>query len=360
MDIDVSDSVRFYPGEAVDTIASFKLDQDLSDSIMLLTSNQSESTISLWIWDHSRAKKPAHLDSFKLSSISCVRIISTDADSVRFVVSSEDGLYLFQVAEPLKIEKIVGPVGHGNALSFDVLRNGLQLLAAGEDGFMRFYSTKDLKHQQSIRSSASSVRVARFATDTLIFCASTNKVELWDLGRSNTQPILFLEPAKQNNDSHLFSTRESVFIWDICVHPDQPFICAAVDSLGNFSIWDLRKNKLAKELLTSKSVDFSSDTVQYALHTTNIHEGNAWSAKFINTMPNFIVTCGEDGTVVLVDLEPLDLNPAFLEKVHIEKQIRCQKLSERFSGVSDFAIEGDIVLIASEDESISVKTLPIF
>jgi hypothetical protein len=63
----------------------------------------------------------------------------------------------------------------------------------------------------------------------LIYCASSSVIEIWDFQRSTSQPVLYLETKLKANQSQLYSS-SSVFIWDICVHPDQPFICAAVDN----------------------------------------------------------------------------------------------------------------------------------
>lgn len=84
---------------------------------------------------------------------------------------------------------------------------------------------------------------------------------------------------------------------------------------------------------------------------------------------------------MLLDLTPLELNSAymgifsfeliawnrlililvhgfyFLEKLQSEKIVRMRKLLGRFSSISDFSVEGDIILTANDDESISVKTL---
>jgi WD40 repeat protein len=228
-------------------------------------------------------------------------------------------------------------------------------LAAGEDGYLRFYSTSDLSVIRSIRASAASLHVARFATDTLILCASGNIVDVWDLQKSVSEPILYLETKPQ--DSNLMESN-SVFIWDVCVHPDQPFICAAVDSEGNFSIWDLRRNKLAHQLFTSSSAqDSKSEPIQYPYYTAKVHKGNILKANFIVSYPNYIVSCGEDGSLLLMDLAPLDLHPAFIENLNAEKIVRTKKLLQRYSSISDFCVEGNVIFTANDDESISVKTL---
>jgi WD40 repeat protein len=187
--------------------------------------------------------------------VNCIEVLS--AADARFVVASQEGLYLFEINMDQKLEQIVGPVGSGNVLSLDVLRNGKQLLTAGEDGYMRFYSTSDLSLIRTISiyssllailsclssgltciynlgGSATSVQVARFATDTLIYSVSSKVIEVWDLQRSTTQPVLYLE-TKINADQQF--SHQPVFIWDICVHPDQPFICACVDSVVCFSFY---------------------------------------------------------------------------------------------------------------------------
>jgi hypothetical protein len=79
----------------------------------------------------------------------------------------------------------------------------------------------------------------------------------------------------------------------------------------------------------------------------------------VSENPNFILTCGEDGSVVLLDLVPLDLNPTLHEKLQTEKTVRGQKLLSRFSSISDFTVEGNLLFTANDDESISVKTLDI-
>jgi hypothetical protein len=73
-------------------------------------------------------------------------ISSTDQ---RIIVATKAGLYLFQIVDN-SLEQLIGPVGTGNVLSLDVLRNGKQLLTAGEDGYLRFYSTTDLAAIRSI------------------------------------------------------------------------------------------------------------------------------------------------------------------------------------------------------------------
>lgn len=359
MDRDDGDSLKFYIGAKVDQIISFRLifEARNDERVGLLTCSQSDGTVIFWEWDAYDSKLPILCDTLKFQNpISCIQLISTNLETTRFIVSEKSGLSLFQVSSKGKIEKVVGPVGQGNVVCFDVIRNGTHLLAAGEDGYLRFYSTFDLSLIRSIRASATSLNVARFATDTLIFCASSNKVEVWDLQKSIAEPILFLE-TKYKDDSQLISSN-SVFVWDICVHPDQPFICAAVDSVGNFSIWDLRKNKLAHQLFTPLNAQESkSEPIQYPLYTSKIHEGNILKASFIVSYPNFILTCGEDGSLQLLDLAPLDLNPAYIEKLQTEKIVRMKKLLGRFSSISDFAVVGNIILTANDDESISVKTL---
>lgn len=82
---------------------------------------------------------------------------------------------------------------------------------------------------------------------------------------------------------------------------------------GYFSIWDLRKSKLAHQLFTaSNNQESISEPIQYALYTAKIHEGNVLKASFIASYPNFIVTCGSDGSVMLLNLAPLELNSAYM------------------------------------------------
>jgi hypothetical protein len=112
-------------------------------------------------------------------------------------------------------------------------------------------------------------------------------------------------------------------------------------------------------LFTTNAGDFKADPIQHSLFTEKIHEGNILHSKFITDQPNYIITCSEDGCVILLDLEPLELNPAFIEKLQSEKTVGARKLLERVSAISDFTINRNILLTANEDESISVKTLEI-
>jgi len=349
------ESLRFYVGEPVDNILSFKLAND--EAVGLITFSQSKGTISFWEWDVYDTKLPVLTDSLRLSPISSVRLLSTNLGVARFLVAEKDnGFSLFQVSDS-KIQKLHGPVGQENILCFDVSRNGTHFLAGGEDGFLRFYSSKDLSSIKSIRASAASVYAARFATDTIIFTASSNKVEVWDLKKSVSEPILYLEPKPKDTK---LTENNSVFIWDICVHPDQPFICAAVDNEGKFSLWDLRMNKLAQQIFTSSNLrDSKTEPIQHPLITATIHKGNILKASFVVSSPRYIVTCGEDGVLQLIDLEPLGLNPTVMETLQTERIVRTRKLLTRFSSISDFSIEDNVILTANDDESISVKTLDI-
>jgi len=352
----MDDPFNFYIGEQVDNILSFRLSRN-EEIVGLITCSQSKGVVSFWEWDVCDTKLPLLIDTFQLSPISCMQMVSINLDATRFLIAEKDhGFTLFQVSKG-KIQKLEGPVatGQGNVLSFDISRNGTHFLAAGEDGFLRFYSTSNLSLIRSIRASASSLHVARFATDTLIFCASSNKVEVWDLQKSIAEPILYLEAKQQDFN---LNENNSVFIWDICVHPDQPFICAAVDNEGNFSLWDLRKNKLAHQLFTSSSArDWKTDARQYPLFSQKIHKGNILKSSFVVDHPTFIVTCGEDGSLLLIDLEPLDLNPSIIEKLRSEKILNLRHLFQRYSSISDFCVVGNVIFTANEDESISKKTL---
>jgi hypothetical protein len=358
---EVGDPLKFYVGEQVDKIISFRLNKN-DEKIGLLTCSQSGGTLSLWEWDSYDTKLPILIHTHKSNPISCIHLISSNLEATRFIVSEKSGLFLFQISKR-KIQLVLGPVGHGDVLCFDVTRNGTHLLAAGEDGYLRFYSITDLSLIRTIRASATSLHVARFATDTLIYCASNNKVEVWDLQRSSAEPILYLETREKKEIQAKGlgiqeNTSSPVFIWDICVHPDQPFICAAVDSAGNFAIWDLRKNKLAHQLFATSNIqELNAEPIQYALVASEIHNGNIAKASFILSHPNFILTCGEDGTLQLVDLAPLDLDSVFMENLHSSKSVFKQQQLKRFSSILDFTVIGSIVLTANDDESISVKTL---
>jgi WD40 repeat protein len=249
---EVGDPLKFYVGEKVDNIISFRLNKN-DEKIGLLTCSQSAGTLSLWEWDSYDTKLPILLETRSLSNpISCIHLTSSNSEATRFIVSEKNGLSLFQISKR-KINLVVGPVGQGDVLCFDVTRNGTHLLAAGADGYLRFYSITDLSLIRTIRAAATSLHVARFATDALIYCASNNKVEVWDLQKSVAEPILYLENKENKGDQTKGKDQEktssSIFIWDICVHPDQPFICAAVDSEGYFAIWDLRKKQISPPIV---------------------------------------------------------------------------------------------------------------
>jgi hypothetical protein len=82
------------------------------------------------------------------SLITCLELVP-GADP-RFIVATKGGLHLFHMVEN-SLEQLVGPVGTGGVLSLDVLRNGKQVLTAGEDGYLRFYTTADLAPIRAIR-----------------------------------------------------------------------------------------------------------------------------------------------------------------------------------------------------------------
>jgi len=286
-----------------------------------------------------------------------MQLISTNGVASLFLVAETDrGFSLFQVSNG-KIQKLANPVDQGTVLCFDVSRNGTHFLAAGEDGYLRFYLASDLSLIRSLRASATSLHVARFATDTLIFCSSSDRVEVWDLQKTSAEPILYLESKPTEGAKSTLKEHTLSFIWDICIHPDQPFICAAVDSEGNFSIWDLRRNKLA-QLFSSYSQDSKSEPIQYPLYTTKeLHKGNILKASFIVSDPNYIVTCGEDGSLQLLNLALLDLNPTLIENLQTERSVMTKKLISRNTSISDFCINGDVIFTANDDESISAKTI---
>jgi len=131
-----------------------------------------------------------------------------------------------------------------------------------------------------------------------------------------------------------------------------------VDSAGNFAIWDLRKNKLAHQLFATSNIqELNAEPIQYALVASEIHNGNISKASFIVSHPNFILTCGEDGSLQLVNLAPLDFDSVFMENLQPSKSVFKQQQLKRFSSILDFTVVGNVVLTANDDESISVKTL---
>jgi len=46
-----------------------------------------------------------------------------------------------------------------------------------------------------------------------------------------------------------------------------------------------------------------------------------------------------------------------LKKLQVEKTVEIRKLLTRFSSITDFTVERNIILTANDDESVSVKTL---
>lgn len=66
--------------------------------------------------------------------------------------------------------------------------------------------------------SAVGINVARFATSTLIYTASQSSIQTWDLRQNSNEAV-----------QKLIQPHFNFSVWDIAVHPDQPFTCAAGD-----------------------------------------------------------------------------------------------------------------------------------
>eukprot|EP01126_Amoeba_proteus_P002800 TRINITY_DN108_c0_g1_i8.p1 TRINITY_DN108_c0_g1~~TRINITY_DN108_c0_g1_i8.p1 ORF type:complete len:231 (+),score=23.51 TRINITY_DN108_c0_g1_i8:550-1242(+) len=229
----------------------------------------------------------------------------------------------------------------------DIHLDSEQVMSAGEDGYIVVYSLSTLSVLHKIQASGDTVNVARFATHNLLYSSeSGGTVGLWDLRVKTNKPVHHLCQHIQNQ----LSFKSTVL--DIGVHPDRPFFCAAADSDGNLSLWDIRHvhdpNRTTRDNFTWPWKRLNS-----------LHNGMISSVCFVYPSPNLILTGGEDGVLSVVDTET---SPSRLKLMsyHNPSNFSSKKLIERTSSINDVALLGSRVLTANADESLSVLQLNLW
>lgn len=121
---------------------------------------------------------------------------------------------------------------------------------------------------------------------------------------------------------------------------------------GTVTLWDVRMTQPpAAGLATKASEHWPSEQL-------HLHSDHIWALSFIKQLPNLIITAGEDGKVLMIDLETNATLSS--HRSHHGNRVTSSAVIENTSGITDFELNGEFLFTANAAGSISALRLNIW
>jgi len=213
------------------------------------------------------------------------------------------------------------------ATGIDVLPETYELASVGEDATINFLRINSpTKPFLSIANADSGYLngIHYISPQNLITYGSSGNLKIWDHRSGGSQSGL----------AHSFRDLESKSAHNsACVHPHQNHIIAVGSDDGTTSFWDLR--------------NLSSPLERFAQHNANV-----WEISFHPAQPNNLVSCSEDGDVLLWTFAGAGAFDPDAQGLTLQKLVQPHQLS-----VNSFDIhrENNMLVCGTDSEALLFK-----
>jgi len=230
--------------------------------------------------------------------------------------------------EPIiSVKKHFHSLHYGAITTMDI--QGNLLATAGEDGSLNIISVENQISQRSIvNANSSSTYSVRFnSPSTLITVGMGGRLLVWDI-RSNS-----------NKPSSVCVYNESYALTSLCAHPSRSDTLATGSMEGILNIWDIRSH--------------STPTSSLQAHSSSVRD-----LLFLPSQPTCIITCGEDGSLSLLDFnkdrrDPTKVNYSSEQQSNIQAVPLYQsELSINSLDIDPKASNPHTILCGSDTESL--------
>lgn len=218
-------------------------------------------------------------------------------------------------------------------------------LIVGESGKYWIYDIeKQSPVSKSRQASESAIGAAKWISpDSFLVASHASELQVWDLRESNDKPSRVL---KENVNAHSVVDRR---IWSIDTNPARPWLtCSAVSGPSQ----DLRPTVMFHDLRAAP---------QPVLVNQSLHFGHLWKVAFHPDQPDHVISCSDDGTLLM-----WDTSSAFEHTVNLKPS----SIGSKFQGNNIKALRNDglpintfqidtshnLVISSSDAEAITFNT----
>jgi WD40 repeat protein len=301
---------------------------------VIATGSCDEEINNVSVWHiGTEGEESSALDPVVVSS----KVVAGDVTDLRWatlqhqdllVCSSSTGEVSFFKSEGSALEECGRWGVFGSGVScFDLELERQQMAVGGENGELSLFSVNLAGPPKATRQHAYetelSVSAVRFLS-SFVVAAAHGKVRFWDT-RAGQSPFSSLS-TQANSEIHSLSP-----------HPVQSqFIVATGASDGSVAIWDTRNTK--GPIMDSRS-----------------HSSDVWKVEFHRTIPSCLLSCGEDGAILLWDM---GIEQQLSHGVFTPSHANVSSLHSTTSGVNcfDVSTSQNSLIATADNQAIILRT----
>lgn len=308
--------------------------------------------MQLWSWTGPEGLEPSVEATNKQDCpVTCLKSLPPRNDGVPRLISGnvKGELSILEAVEDdegleLTVQSLQNLSG-APLTSIDVQPERHQALIVGEEGK---YWIMDLNKQEmkveGQQASQSSIGAAKWISpDSFIIASHASEMQVWDLREAIDKPSRVL---KENVNSTSVVDRR---IWSVDTNPARPWlVCSAVSGPSQ----DLRPTVMFHDLRAAP---------QPVLVNQSLHSGHLWKVAFHPDQPNHVVSCSDDGTLLLWDTSSAFEQTSNLKPSSIGSKIQGQHVKRlRNDGlpINTFEIDTthNLIISTSDAEAITFNT----
>ena len=229
--------------------------------------------------------------------------------------------------------------------AIDVQWDREQALVVGEEGKFWIYNVA----AQSIsgegrQASQSAFGAAKWISpDSFLVASHASELQVWDLREANDRPTRVL---KENVNAHSVVDRR---VWSLDTNPARPWlVCSAVSGPSQ----DLRPTVMFHDLRAAP---------QPVLVNQSLHFGHLWKVAFHPDHPDHVLSCSDDGTLLMWDTSSAFEHTTNLKPSSIGSKLHgsnVKRLRNDGLPINTFEIDttDNLVISSSDAEAVTFNT----
>lgn len=210
-------------------------------------------------------------------------------------------------------------------------QGAVSVVTTGEDGKINFIDPYQKQIYMSKQTSSTSLYGACFAShnsNNLFTVGMGGRLQQWDVRQAAS--------SSSNRPSNTYVDTNSRALLSLRPHPSRPHVIATGSVEGLLNIWDVRSNAVPTCSLQA-------------------HQSMLWDLLFLPTDPTKLLTCGEDGNLIVWDFNKNNANPTSIRFSSEQRDaIQPTKLYDNTLSLNTLAIdtESNTILCGADSQNI--------